>query len=176
MFNYHRAYVSWASQHWIWLRISIHTEEVSILTCFPPTFSCRLWPKASFYLLLVELNRQSSCIPSLSKVCLLVLSYLSWLLSESSPNCKHFPQAVEKTVTQCCSNSQIHAKWIGNIIFQLLRSLFTAQGSHQHQGPLPCTRHLYWADLFLHHLVIPVAHRGLIWMYLYWMSKKEVLL
>lgn len=143
-------------QHWVWLRMSIQAEA-PILTYFPPTVCFRLWPKASFHLFLVELNRQSSCIPSLSKVCLLVLLYLSWLFSDSSPNCKHFPQAAEKTVTQCCSDSQIHAKWRGNIIFQLLRSLFTAQGSHQHQGPLPHTGHLYWAELFLHNLLTPFA-------------------
>ena len=75
---------------------------------------------------------------SLSKVCLLVLLYLSWLFPESSPNCKHLPQAAEKTVTQDCSNSQIHARWRGNIIFQLLRSLCL-----QYKDPISTAAHCH---------------------------------
>lgn len=126
--------MSSTSQCWILLRIYIQIKESSILTYFPPAIGYGPWPKASSYLFLRELNRQSSCILSLSlslsKVCLLVLLYLSRLFPESSPNRKHFPQAAEKTVTQACSDSQIHAKWRGNTIFQLLRSLCLESKDH----------------------------------------------
>lgn len=55
---------------------------------------------------------------------------VTWLFPECSPNCKHFPQAAEKTLTQDCSNSQIHAKWRGNIFFQLLRSVCLQSKDH----------------------------------------------
>lgn len=49
-------------------------------------------------------------------------------------------------------------------IFPALKILlFAVQGSHQHCSPLPQNKHFYWADLFLHYLVISFAQRRLTW-------------
>lgn len=117
--------------------------------------------------LLSQTDRALASPLSLSKVCLLVLLYLSWLFPECSPNCKHFPQAAEKTLTQDCSNSQIHAKWRRNIFFQLLRSLCLQSKDHistvAHCHTIrTCTELSYFFTTWWFHL-----HRGLTWETLY---------